>query len=187
LFFEKNESSTETHSVFDQLKKKMNIFGSFINEVDAPETENKENQTETIVIQTCITPINTTIVTKTYERGVESIHQATNGEKGVISTNKLLKNGNYKVDKIITEMKDELISDDSLENVTDFESFYDDNSDENMDDDEEKTSYGDDGIMYDDVENLNDDDDDNTIDDNVEIKEDDFNKVMQESMVLQVS
>ncbi|KAL5240417.1 hypothetical protein ACI65C_007827 [Semiaphis heraclei] len=201
-----SEETPETHSIFDQVKKKMNIFSSFMNRDDEPQTENKENQIDTIVTQTYVegsqTPIAKTIVTKTYESGMESIRQATNDVKDVISNNKLLENRNYKIDKIITEMKNELISDENSENESDFETYDDDNGDGNIDDVEENMIDGD-GIMNDNIKNINDDDgddddnddddddnddddDDDDDDDNVEIKEDDFNKVMQESMALQL-
>jgi len=163
----------------------MNIFGSFMNSVDSPQTENKENKIETIVTQTYMEgsqpPITNTIVTKTYESGDESIHQLTNGEtNNVIVNTKLLEDGNQKVSKIITEMKNEFNSNENSANDSDVEAYDDDNDDETMNDDED--DYDDDGAMNDDDDMI--DDDKNN---NIQIKEEDFNKVMQESMVSQVS
>jgi len=174
----------ETHSIFDDVKSKINFFGGFMNSIDSPQTE--ENQIETIVTQTYMEgsqpPITNTIVMKTYESGDESIHQSTNGEMNnvIFNTNRLLQNGNQKIDKIITEMKNDFNSNENSSYDSNIEDYDDDNDDETMDDDEETMDDDDDddGTM--------DDDERTMIDDDEDIKED-FNKVMQESMVLQVS
>ncbi|XP_029344206.1 uncharacterized protein LOC100573813 isoform X2 [Acyrthosiphon pisum] len=205
------ETEAETHSILDHVKSKINIFGSFMNSVDSPQTENKENQVETIVTQTYMEdsqpPITSTTVTKTYESGDESIHQATNGESNnAIFNTKLLESGKQKVGKVITEMKNEINSNENSANDSDIEAYDDDNDDETMnddddddgtmDDDDDGTMNDDDGTMNDDEgtmnngngnmidgdKNMNDDDDENN---DIQIKEEDFNKVMQESMVLQ--
>lgn len=186
---EKSNSLEETHSIFDDVKNKMNFFGSFMNSIDSPQTENKENQIETIVTQTYMEgsqiPITNTVVTKTYESGDESIHQATNGEinNGIFKTN-LLENGNQKIDKLITEMKNEFNSNENSGLDSDVEDYDDDNDDGTMDDDEGTMDDGD-RIINDDDGTM-DDNEETMIDDDENIKED-FNKVMQESMVLQVS
>lgn len=184
---EKTNSLVETHSIFDHVKSKMNIFGSFMNSIDSPQTENKENQIETIVTQTYIEgskpPITNTVVTKKYENGVESVRQATNGETNILSP-KLLENANHKVGKIITDMKNEFKSNESMENDSDVEAYDDDGDDGNTDDDDENTNDEDENTNEDDG-NMNDVDGKNTIEDEVQIKEEDFNRVMQESMALQ--
>jgi len=176
----------------------MNIFGSFMNSIDTPQTENKENQIETIVTKTYMEgsqlPITNTIVTKTYESGDESIHQATDSEtNNVIFNTKLIENGKQKVGKIITEMKNEFNSNENSANDSDVEAYDDDNDDDDDDndddddgtmDDDEGTMNDGDGDMIDNDKNMTDDNDKNN---NVKIKEEDFNKVLQESTILQVS
>jgi len=161
----------------------MNIFGSFMNNIDSPQLENNENQIEAIVTQTYIegsqSPITNTIVTKTYDSGDKLIHQATNN---AIFNNKLLENdGKQKIENIINEMKNESNSDENSVNDSDVEDYGSDNNNETMNDDN-GTMNDNDGDMIDD-ENYDNDDKNN----NVQIKEEDFNKVMQDSMALQVS
>lgn len=175
----------------------MNIFGSFMNNIDSPQPENEENQIETIVTQTYMegsqSPITNTIITKTYENGDELIHKATNSEtNNDILNTKLLENGKQKIGKIIIEMKNESNSNENSVNASDIEAYDDDNNDETMNDDD-TTMDDDDGTM-DDIDGDMIDSDGDMIDgdnddknDNVRIKEEDFNKVMQKSMVLQVS
>lgn len=189
----KTNSLEETHSIFDQVKSKINIFGSFMNNIDSPQPENEENQIETIVTQTYMegsqSPVTKTIITKTYENGDELIHQVTNSEtnNGILNT-KLLENGKQKIGKIITEMKNESNSNENSANGSDIEAYDEDNNDETMNDDD-RTMDDDDGDVVDSDGDMIDDDNDDNDDkkDNFQIKEEDFNKVMQESMVLQVS
>ncbi|XP_026804277.1 DNA-directed RNA polymerase II subunit RPB1-like [Rhopalosiphum maidis] len=176
---EKPHSPEETHSIFDTVKSKMNIFSSFKNSYDSPITENNDDQIETtIVTHTYIddsqTPTTNTIVTKTsktYESSAEPIIQTSNGEtKHVILSNKLLQNGKHNVNRVITEMKNDSNNDENSAN----ESYeYDDDDDfEAYDDDNDDTS-------------MNVDDENMINDNNVEINENDLKEVMQESMKLQ--
>jgi len=156
----------------------MHVVSNFIKSFNAPETENK---IETIVTKTYIKesqPSNSDMaVTTIYGSGSKSIHEAINGETNRVKFAKYLEDGNHHVDKKITKMENDGI--DSNENSSS------EGNDFIVDKDIEAYDDGDDDD--DDDENMNDDDDENMIDDNVEIKEEDFNKVMQESMVFQVS
>ncbi|KAE9534478.1 hypothetical protein AGLY_008568 [Aphis glycines] len=186
---ENTNSSEEKHSIFDTVKSKMSIFSSFMNGFNAPETDKNKNQVETIVTHTYIegsqTPTTETIVTKKYEKGVESIHQITDGEtKHVILSNKLLKDGKQRVNNIITDMKNEFETSENLSNENnelddgeDLEPYNDNNVDGNNSINSSHHSGDDENTSNDDY-----DDDEN---DNVEVDGEDFKLVLQESMTIQ--
>ncbi|XP_025205255.1 uncharacterized protein LOC112601721 [Melanaphis sacchari] len=167
---EKTKSSEETHSIFDTVKKHINYFGGFMSSYDEPETENNEDQIETIVThiynEDSQTPTTKTILTKAYENGVDLIHQATSDEADhVLLSNQILQIGENNVDKMINEMKNDYNSNSSSNESDEF-----DIDDEN-DDDIETYDY--------------DDDNENMIDYDVKVNEEDFKEIMQESMSLQ--